>query len=153
MLSRFPHLTVTQVTQALIESTVAGTWGAGLPPLPARSAAGAGYGTVDVTRAVDMAAIITTASQLRQLPAPVASPHQPARQAVAAPRRPAAAARRPAASALAGSVLRDAVAAEAGLIVLLVIALLVARFRPGRGPALAPAPAPTPGPHHDPKPD
>ena len=34
VLSRFPHLTVTQVTQALTESTVAGASGAGLPPLP-----------------------------------------------------------------------------------------------------------------------
>ncbi|HJY66047.1 MAG TPA: S8 family serine peptidase, partial [Streptosporangiaceae bacterium] len=112
VLSRFPHLTVTQVTQALTESTV-GASGTGLPPLPARSAAGAGYGTVDAIRAVDMAAIIATASQPHQQPAPVASPHQPARHAAAAPPSRAA-------STLAGSVLRDAVAAVAGLIVLLV---------------------------------
>ncbi|HEV2254366.1 MAG TPA: S8 family serine peptidase [Streptosporangiaceae bacterium] len=153
MLSRFPHLTVTQVTQALIESTVAGTSGAVLPPLPARSAAGAGYGTVDATRAVDMAAIITTASQSRQQPAPVASPHQSARHAAAAPSRLLAAARRPAASTLAGSVLRDAVAAVAGLIVLLVIALVVARFRRERGRAAAPDRARTRGQHENRKPD
>jgi len=134
VLSRFPHLTVTQVTQALTESTVAGASGAGLPPLPARSVAGAGYGTVDAIRAVDMAAIITTASQPHQQPAPVATPHQPARHAAAAPRRPAA-------STLAGSLLRDAVAAVAGLIVLLVIALLVARSRRKRSRAAAPRPA------------
>ena len=125
VLSRFPHLTVAQVTQALVESTVAAASGAGLPPLPARSAAGAGYGTVDAIRAVDMAAIITTASQPHQ-PAPAASPHKLARHPVAAPHRPAA-------SALAGSVLRDAVAAVGGLIVLLVIALLVVRVRRERG--------------------
>ena len=146
VLSRFPHLTVTQVTQALTESTVAGASGAGLPPLPARSAAGAGYGTVDAIRAVDMAAIIATASQPHQQPAPVATPHQPARHAAAAPRRPAA-------STLAGSVLRDAVAAIAGLIVLLVIALLVARSRRRRGRAAAPDRARTRGQHENRKPD
>ncbi len=125
VLSRFPHLTVAQVTQALVESTVATASGAGLPPLPARSAAGAGYGTVDAIRAVDMAAIITTASQPHQ-PAPAASPHKLARHPVAAPHRPAA-------SALAGSVLRDAVVAVGALIVLLVIALLVVRARRERG--------------------
>jgi len=146
VLSRFPHLTVTQVTQALTESTVAGASGTGLPPLPARSPAGAGYGTVDAIRAVDMAAIIATASQPHQQPAPVATPHQPARHAAAAPRRPAA-------STLAGSVLRDAVAAVAGLIVLLVIALLVARSRRKRSRAAAPSRARTRGQHENRKPD
>ena len=146
VLSRFPHLTVTQVTQALTESTVAGASGPGLPPLPARSVAGAGYGIVDAIRAVDMAAIITTASQPHQQSAPVAAPHQPARHAAAAPRRPAA-------STLAGSVLRDAVAAVAGLIVLLVIALLVLRSRRERGRA-APTDRPrTRGQHENRKPD
>ena len=144
VLSRFPHLTATQVTQALTESTVAGASGAGLPPLPARSAGGAGYGTVDAIRAVDMAAIITTASQPHQQPAPVAAPHQPSRHAAAAPRRPAA-------SALAGSVLRDAVAAVAGLIVLLVIALLVLRSRRERGRAACARPGTDPGPAREPK--
>jgi Subtilase family len=126
VLSRFPHLTVAQVTRALIESTVAAPApAAGLPALPAQSLAGAGYGTVDAIRAVDMAAIITAASQPHQ-PAPVAASHKPARHAVTA-------AGRPAASTLAGSVLRDAVAAVGGLIVLLVIALLVARSRRERG--------------------
>jgi Subtilase family len=147
VLARFPHLSVTQVTQALIESTAPGAPGTGLPPLPARSAAGAGYGTVDAIRAVDMAAIITTASQPRQQPTPVASPRPLARHtAAAAPRRPAA-------SALAGSVLRDAVAAVAGLIVLLVIALLVLRARRERGRAVAPDRARTRGQHEVRKPD
>ena len=146
VLSRFPHLTVTQVTQALTESTVAGASGAGLPPLPARSVTGAGYGTVDAIRAVDMAAIITTASQPHQQSAPVAAPHQPARHAAAAPRRPAA-------STLAGSVLRDAVAAVAGLIVLLVIALLVLRSRRERGRGATPNRARTRGQHENRKPD
>jgi subtilisin family serine protease len=146
VLARFPHLTVAQVTQALTESTVAGASGAGLPPLPARSAAGTGYGTVDAIRAVDMAAIITTASQPHQQPAPVAASHQPARHAAAAPRRPAA-------STLAGSVLRDAVAAVAGLIVLLVIALLVVRSRRERSRAAAPDRVRTRGQHENRKPD
>jgi subtilisin family serine protease len=147
VLSRFPHLTVAQVTQALIESTVAAAPGAGLPPQPARSAAGAGYGTVDAIRAVDMAAIITasiTASQPHQ-PAPVAS-HKVARHPVAAPHRAAA-------SALAGSVLRAAVAAVVGLIVLLVIALLVIRFRRERGRARAHDRPRTRGQHENGKPD
>jgi hypothetical protein len=146
VLSRFPHLTATQVIQALAESTVARTSGAGLPPLPARSAAGAGYGTVDAIRAVDMAAIIATASQPHQQPAPVASSPPPARHAAAAPRRPAA-------STLAGSVLRDAVIAVAGLIVLLVVALLVVRSRRERSRAAAPGRARTRGQHENRKPE
>ena len=125
VLSRFPHLTVAQVTQALIESTVPTAAGAGLPPLTARSAAGGGYGTVDATRAEDMAAIITAAGQPRQA-APSASPRRHVRAPVASPRRPAP-------STLAGSVLRDAVAAVCVLIVLLVMALLVVRSRRDRG--------------------
>ncbi len=145
VLSRFPHLTVAQVTQALTESTVAAASGAGVPVLPVRSAAGAGYGTVDAIRAIDMAAIITTASQPHQ-PAPTAPPHKLARHPVAAPRRPAA-------GTLAGSVLRDAVAAVGGLIILLVIALLVVRSRRGRGRRRAPDRARTRGQHENRKPD
>jgi subtilisin family serine protease len=142
VLSRFPHLTVAQVTQALIESTVAAAPGPGLPPQPARSADGAGYGTVDAIRAVDMAAIITP-SQPHQ-PAPVAS-HKVARHPAAAPHRAPA-------SALAGSVLRAAVAAVVGLIVLLVIALLVARYRRERGRVKAPDRPRTRGQHENRKP-
>ena len=129
VLSRFPHLTVAQVTRALIESTAPTASGTGLPPLPPRSAAGAGYGTVDAIRAVDMAAIITSASRPPQA-APAAAAHKPARHPAAAPHRPAA-------SAMAGSVLRDAVAAVCALIIVLVVALLVVRFRRNRGPGRA----------------
>ena len=125
VLSRFPHLTVAQVTRALMESTVPTAGGAGLPPLRPRSAAGVGYGTVDAIRAVDMAAIIASASQPRQAPAP----HHPARHPAAAPHRPAA-------STTAGSVLRDAVATVCVLIIVLVVALLVVRSRRNRGGAL-----------------
>jgi S-adenosyl-L-methionine hydrolase (adenosine-forming) len=126
VLSRFPHLTAAQVTQALIESTATTAGGAGLPPLPPRSAAGAGYGTVDAIRAVDTAAIISAASQPRQAARP-AAPHQPARHPVASPHQAAA-------GSLAGSVLRDAVAGVCVLIILLVVALLVLRSRrDGRG--------------------
>jgi hypothetical protein len=123
ILSRYPYLTAAQVTRALTESTVPAIAGSGLPPRPARSSAGAGYGTVDALRAVDMAALIASASQPHQ-PAPVV-PHQPARHPVASPHRPAA-------STLARSVLRDAVAAVCVLIVLLVVALLAVRFRRNR---------------------
>jgi serine protease len=129
ILSRYPHLTVAQVTRALMESTTAArAAGGGLAPLPARSPAGAGYGTVDAMRAVEVAALISSASQPRQ-PAPVVPSHRavrPVRRSVALPHHPAA-------SSLAGSVLRDAVAAVAALIVLLVIALLVVRSRRNRG--------------------
>ena len=127
VLSRFPHLTVSQVTQVLLESTATTATGGGLSPLPARSSAGAGYGTVDATRALAMAAVIAAANQPRQA-APVASPHQPTRPVVAAPPRPTA-------STLAGSVLRDAVAAVSVLIILLVAALLIVRSRRVRGQA------------------
>jgi hypothetical protein len=129
VLSSFPHLTVAQVTQALADSTVATAAGGGLPPLPARSQAGAGYGTVNAIRAVDAAALITSASQPRR-PAPVVRPHHPVRHPVASPHRPAA-------SALAGSVLRDAVAAVSAIIVLLVVALLVGRSRRNRAGRVA----------------
>jgi Subtilase family len=125
VLSRFPHLTVAQVTQALVESTATTAVGAGLPPLPARSAAGGGYGTVDAIRALDAAAIITAASQPRPAAAS-ATPHSLARPPVASSPTPAA-------TSLAGSVLRDAVAAVCVLIVLLVVALLVVRSRRNRG--------------------
>jgi subtilisin family serine protease len=125
IMSRFPHLTAAQVTRALVESTANAAGSRSLPPLPARSPAGAGYGTVNAMRAVNVAAFITSASQPRR-PAPVVSRHPPVRHSVAAPHHPAA-------STLAGSVLRDAVAAICALIVLLVVALLVLRSRRNRG--------------------
>jgi S-adenosyl-L-methionine hydrolase (adenosine-forming) len=121
VLSRFPHLTVAQVTRTLLESTATTAGGAGLPPLPPRSAAGAGYGTVDAIRAVDVAAIISAASQPRPAARP-AAPREPAR-------RPAASPHHAAAGSLAGSVLRDAVAGVCVLIIVLVVALLVLRSR------------------------
>jgi len=129
VLSRFPHLTPAQVTQALIESTVATGAGTSLPPLPRRSPDGAGYGTVNAIRAVDMAALITAASQPHS-PAPVV-PRKPAPHPAAAPHHPAA-------STLARSVLRDAVIAVGVLIVLLVVALLVVRSRRNRDRDRAP---------------
>jgi subtilase family protein len=130
VMSRFPHLTAAQVTQALIESTANAPASHGLPPLPARSSAGAGYGTVDAVRAVNVAAFITSASQPHR-PAPVVPRHQPARHPAA--RNPLAVPRHPAASTLAGSVLRDAVIGVCALIVLLVVALLLVRSRRNRG--------------------
>jgi hypothetical protein len=125
VLSRFPHLTAAEVTRALIESTATTAHRAGLPPLPPRSAAGAGYGTVDAIRAVDMAAIISAASQPRQAARP-AAPHQPARHPAASPHAAAA-------GSLAGSVLRDAVAGVCVLIIVLVVALLILRSRRNGG--------------------
>jgi len=145
VLSRFPHLTVAQVTQVLLESTATTAAGRGLPRLPARSSAGAGYGTVDATRALDLAAIITAASQPRQA-APVAVPHKPARPAVATSHQPTA-------GTLAGSVLRDAVAAVSALIILLVVGLLIVRSRRDRGRAGPAGRARTRGQHENRRPD
>jgi len=119
ILSRFPHLTVAQVTRALTESTATSTTGAGLPPLPARSPAGAGYGTVDAARAMQMATLIAAPSRPAVRPA---RPRKPARAPAAAPRKPGA-------GALAGTVLRTALAGVCVLIVLLVLTLLVMRRR------------------------
>ncbi len=126
ILSRYPHLTVAQVTKALIESTAAGTGGTGLPPLPARSTAGAGYGIVDAARAIQMAALITAASRPVARPTPAVRPRKPAPRPVAAPPRPGA-------GALARSVLIAALAAVCALMVLLVVTIMVMRSRRERG--------------------
>ena len=134
VLSRFPHLTVAQVTRALIDSTgsVPRADLTSLPPVPARSPPGAGYGTVDAIRALAQAAVISAASQPRP-PARAARPGEPAPHQAAAPHRQASAPQRQAsASALAGSVLRDAVIAVGLLIVLLLAAVLAARARRAR---------------------
>ena len=140
IVSEFPHLTVAQVTRALVESTVSTAGGTGLPPAPARSDSGAGYGTVDAARALEMAALISSASQTRPPAAPASRPANPAPRAVTS-------ARLASAGALAGSVLRDAVAGVGALIVLVVVALLVARSRRGR-PAPSPR-APRAAGHHE----
>lgn len=117
ILSRFPHLlTVTQVTQALTGSTIA------TAATDRTAGLGAGHGTVDAARAVDLAAAIISAGRARQQTGPTARPHKPARQ-------PAASQTRPAAGSLAGSLVRDVVAALAVLIVLVVVLLLVMRSR------------------------
>ena len=153
ILSKFPHLTPAQVTRALVGSTVSssgsgasGSPGA-LPPLPPRSYAGAGYGTVNAARAMDLAADITSASQVLPAtapPAPSAPPGKP-------PRRPAAAPKHASASALASSVLQYAVAGIGALIILLAVTLLAGRSRRRRAAARArpagPAGAPAGGAH------
>jgi len=143
ILSRFPRLTAAQVTQALTESTADVTGATALPPLPARSPSGAGYGTVDAARAIQMAALIMAASQPPVRPV---RPRKPARRPVAAPRRPGA-------SALASSVLRAALAGVCLLIVLLVVMLLVMRSRRERARAAPPSRAHARGLHEQRKPD
>ena len=146
IMSRFPQLTPAQVTQALTESTADVTSATGLPPLPARSPSGAGYGTVDAVRAIQMAALITAASQPPVHPVHPVRPRKPARRPVAAPRRPGA-------GALAGSVLRAALAGVCVLIVLLVVTLLVMRSRRERGRATPGGRAHARGLHEQRKPD
>ena len=117
ILSRFPHLTVAQVSQALTGGTTTG--GAGAP--------GAGHGIVDAARAVGLAASLTLASQPRK-PAAPARPDKPGPPSTTV-------AHRAGASALAGSLVRYVVAGLAVLIVLLVVLLLVVRSRRERSRA------------------
>ena len=125
ILSRFPHLTVAQVTQALTEGTTGGTTTdrAGTP--------GTGHGTVDAARAVEEAAAITSAGQPRRPARPAARPHKPERLAATT------AADRTSASTLAGSLVRYVVAGLCGLIVLLVVLILLMRSRRERARAAA----------------
>ena len=122
ILSRFPHLTAAQVSQALTGGTTA-----------ARTATpGAGRGIVDAARAVGLAASIARASQPSQprKPAAPARPHKPQRLSTTA-------AHRASASTLAGSLVRYVVAGLCVLIVLLVVLLLVVRSRRERARAAA----------------
>jgi len=125
ILSRFPHLTVAQVTQALTEGTTGGT------TTDRAGAPGTGRGTVDAARAVEEAAAITSAGQPRRPARPAARPHKPERL----PATTAAA--RTSASALAGSLVRYVVAGLCGLIVLLVVLTLLMRSRRERARAAA----------------
>jgi serine protease len=138
VLSKFPHLTVAQVTLALTESTAAATDGAadgaatggvraaergdGLPPLPVRSADGAGYGVVDAARAIESAAIITTAER-------TVTPPSPGQRKLRRP--PVASPRQQNDSALA--LVRDVVVGLCVLIAAMVVILLVMRSRRRRG--------------------
>jgi len=120
ILSRYPHLTVAQVTQALTGGTT--TDRVGVP--------GAGHGTVDAVRAIDEATAITTVGQPSQPARPTARPHKLVRLSTTA-------AHRASASALAGSLVRYVVAGLCGLIVLLVVLTLVMRSRRERARAAA----------------
>jgi len=120
ILSRYPRLTVAQVTQSLTVGTT--TDRAGVP--------GAGHGTVDAARAVEEAAAITTAGQRSRPASPAARPHKPERLATTA-------AHRASASALAGSLVRLVVAGLGVLIVLLVVLTVAMRSRRERARAAA----------------
>ena len=121
ILSRFPHLTVAQVTLALTGGTTTDR----------ADAAGAGHGTVDAARAVEEAAAITSAAQPRRPASPSARPHTPGRLPITT------AADRTSASTLAGSLVRYVVAGLCGLIVLLVVLTLLMRSRRERARAAA----------------
>jgi subtilisin family serine protease len=121
VLSRYPHLTVAQVTQALTGGTTTGP--VGTP--------GTGHGIVDAARAIREAAAITAAGQPRPAATPSARPHQPERLPATT------AADRASASALAGSLVRYVVASLGGLIVLLVALILLMRRRRQRARAAA----------------
>lgn len=125
IVSRFPRLSAAQVTQALTKSTVATA--AASPPTAgavvagSASAPGTGHGTVNAARAVELAAAISSAGQVRQTATPTATPPKPPR-AAAAPHRVNA-------GTLAGSLVRDAVAVLGVLIALLVVLLLIMNSR------------------------
>ena len=149
IVSRFPQLSSAQVTEALTESTSAATAGStpaarsagaagntagtgntspgGAGGVAAGSAAapGTGYGTVDAARAVELAAVISSAGQARQPATPTAKPQS---RAVASPHRANA-------STLAGSLVRDVVAALGVLILLLVVLLVIMNSRRRRAAA------------------
>ena len=120
ILSRYPHLTVAQVTRALTGGTTGGTTTTGRAGVP-----GAGHGTVDAARAVEEAAVITTAAQPRQ----ARQPSRPAARPDQAPQLATTAVHRATASSLAGSLVRYVVAGLCALIVLLVVLTLVMRSR------------------------
>ena len=120
ILSRYPHLTAAQVTQALTGGTV--TDRAGAP--------GTGHGTVDAARAVDLAAAIMSADQPRPPARLSARPHKPERLVTTA-------AHRASASTLARSLVRYVVAGLCVLIVLLAVLILVMRSRRERARAAA----------------
>ena len=120
ILSRYPHLTAAQVTQALTGGTV--TDRAGSP--------GTGHGTVDATRAVDLAAAISSADQPSQPVRLPARPHKPEPLLTTA-------AHRASASTLAGSLVRYVMAGLCVLIALLVVLILLMRSRRERARAAA----------------
>jgi len=124
LLSRFPHLTVAQVTRALTTSTVTpgGTAAADNAAGP-----GTGHGTVDAARAVSLAALFSAAGAATPTPTPTPASATPRPPASAG--RVGAAAHRTDVSALAGSLVRDVVAGLGVLIVLVIAAILVMRSR------------------------
>jgi subtilisin family serine protease len=116
ILSRYPQLTVGQVTEALTRGTITAS-------ISGRAdAPGAGHGTVDAARSVDLAAAIIPAGQPTR---PAETPVRP----VKPERLSTAAAHRAGASTLAGSLVRYVVAGLCVLILLLVVLLLVVRSR------------------------
>ena len=118
ILSRYPHLTVRQVTEALTGGTT--TERADVP--------GAGHGTVDAARVVHLAAAIISAGQPTRPAATPAPSVKPERLSTTA-------AHRASASALAGSFVRYVVAGLCVLILLLVVLLLLVRSRRERARA------------------
>ncbi len=112
--SRFPQLTVAQVTLALTGGTATDR---AAPP-------GTGHGTVDAARAVEEAAAITSAARPRRPTSPSARPHKPGWLPTTT-----SVADRTSASTLAGSLVRYVVASLCGLIVLLVVLTLLMRSR------------------------
>jgi hypothetical protein len=131
ILSRFPHLTAAQVTQALTRSTQATASATTAASAPATSR-GTGYGTVNAARAVAVAASLSAATAPAPSPARSSSPAPSASSARA---RTSASVGPQAAGALAGSLVRDVVAVLCGLILLLVALLLLNSRRKRRAAA------------------
>ena len=131
ILSRFPHLTVAQVGQALTGGTPR------RPPGPAQP--GTGHGTIDAAQAVSLAASIGARGDGAR-----PAPRRPASRVTGQRGSRPGGAPGPNASDLAGSLVRYVVAGLCVLIVLLVALLLVMRSRRDAAPGLA-RPEPAPG--------
>jgi hypothetical protein len=144
ILSRFPQLSATQVTRAMTGSA-GGPAQAGVT----RPAAGTGRGPVNAARALAEAAAISAAER----PSPAATPSASVSASGSSPSASApAAAARPsrAPGTVAGDVLRLALIGVGVVIVALLAALLVLRFRRERADAAAPGRRRAGGQHQQP---
>jgi hypothetical protein len=116
--SRFPLLTASQVTHALVQSTGR-----------TRSGGGSGYGTVNAARAVQAATVLASSTSTSSGESGMSKPRHARTPQPSRAKATVATARRPAAAGLAGSVLKDAAIGTAVLMILLFSVILTARAK------------------------
>ena len=126
VVSKYPQLPVAQVVRALRSSAAGGT-------------------EVNAARALSAAATLAPRFKTAPVRAPAPTPVKP-RQAVRSTAKPRPAPPRANAGMLASAVLRDAVLAVCGLIVLIAIFVLATRIRRNRAQESVPGAAPSTGP-------